>query len=109
VVRQYAFSHLAQTPADAETCDRHSRFYLALLEGREPILRSRAQVQALDDLLREVGNLRAAWDWAVRRGLFAPLAGAVRCFGCLFELEGWLEEGVSLLERSRAPPGGDGG
>ena len=98
VVRQYAFSHLSQTPAGVETGDRHSRYYLALLEGREPDLRSKAQVQTLCGLLGEIDNLRAAWDWAVSRGLFDALAGAVRCFGCLFELMGWLEEGVALLE-----------
>lgn len=98
VVRQYAYFHLSQTPTCSETCDRHSRFYLALLDGREPALRSKAQAPTLRSLLDEIDNLRTAWDWAVRHGLFGALAGAVRCFGCLFELAGWLEEGVALLE-----------
>jgi len=98
VVRQYAFSNLSQTPVCSETCDCHSRFYLALLDGCEPALRSKAQVQTLRGLLDEIDNLRAAWDWAVSWGLFDVLARAVRCFGCLFELAGWLEEGVALLE-----------
>lgn len=98
VVRQYAYAHLSQTPARVETGDRHSRFYLALLEDREPALRSKAQVQTLRGLLVEIDNLRAAWNWAVGQGLCDALAGAVRCFGCLFELAGWLEEGVALLE-----------
>ena len=98
VVRQYAYANLSQTPACSETCDCHSRFYLALLDGCEPALRSKAQVQTLRGMLDEIDNLRAAWDWAVSRGLFDTLARAVRCFGCLFELAGWLDEGVELLE-----------
>ncbi|MCL4258957.1 MAG: hypothetical protein KJZ53_10585 [Anaerolineales bacterium] len=49
-------------------------------------------------LVAESDNLRAAWDWAIGRGLFDAIAPAVRAFGCLFELSGWLEEGVKLLE-----------
>lgn len=98
VVRQYAYANLSQTPACAATCDHHSRFYLALLEGKEPALRSKAQVQVLRGLLDEIDNLRVAWDWAVSHDAFDVLDGAVRCFGCLFELAGWLEEGVTLLE-----------
>lgn len=98
VVRQYAFSHLSQTPACIESRDRHGRFYLALLDGREPALHSSAQIQTLRSLVAESDNLRAAWDWAIGRGLFDAIAPAVRAFGCLFELSGWLEEGVKLLE-----------
>lgn len=98
VVRQYALSEVSHTPQCAETRNRHSRFYLTLLDGREPALRSKAQVQTLLGLLNEIDNLRAAWGWAVSQGMFDVLAGAVRCFGCLFELASWLEEGVALLE-----------
>ncbi len=98
VVRQYAYANLSQTPVCTATCDCHSRYFLALLDGHEPALRSKAQVPTLRSLLDEIDNLRTAWDWAVTHGLFDALARAVRCFGCLFELAGWLEEGVALLE-----------
>ncbi|HMQ29737.1 MAG TPA: tetratricopeptide repeat protein [Chloroflexaceae bacterium] len=98
VVRQYAFSHLAQTPACATTCACHSRFYLALLDGCEPVLRSSAQRQTLRGLVDEIDNLRAAWDWAVAHRTVDALAPAARALGCLFELSGWLEEGVTLLQ-----------
>lgn len=98
VVRQYALAHLAQMPEDWRTRDRHSRFYLALLRDQDTVLRSGAQRQAQRDLMEEIDNLRAAWDWAVKREMFDVIAPAVRGFGCLFELSGWLEEGVALLE-----------
>lgn len=109
VVRQYAFAHLAQTPDYTATCDRHSQFYLALLRDQEYALHSHTQHQALRGLTCEIDNLRAAWDWAVKRRMFDALAPAVRCFGSLFELSGWLGEGVALLEplveAGRAAPG----
>ncbi len=95
VVRQYALAHLMD---DETTRSRHSRYYLALLDGREPDLRSSAQRQTLRSLLDEIDNLRAAWDWAVAQTVFDALAPAVRGFGCLFELSGWLEEGVKVME-----------
>lgn len=98
VVRQYAYANLEQTPACGETCDCHSRFYLALLRDQGDDLRGREQLQALRRLTAEVDNLRAAWDRAVARGMFDALAPAVRSFGNFFELSGWLSEGVALLE-----------
>ncbi len=98
VVRQYSHSHLRQMPDYAETCRRHSRFYLALLDGREPALHSGAQHQTLRSLVEEIDNLRAAWDWAITQRMFDALTPAVRTFGCLFELSGWLDEGIRLLE-----------
>lgn len=98
VVHQYAFSHLGQMPDDVETCDRHSRFYLALLRDQDAALRSRAQRQARRSLTDESDNLRAAWDWAVRRAMFDAIGPALRGFACLFELSGWLDEGVARLE-----------
>src|SRR5690606_25473566 len=98
VVRQYALSYLLQTAAYEEVCNRHSCFYLALLDGCEPALRSSTQRQTLRSLVEEIDNLRAAWDWGVTHGLFDALASATRAFGCLFELSGWLDEGVRLLE-----------
>jgi predicted ATPase/transcriptional regulator with XRE-family HTH domain len=98
VVRQYAYAYLCQMPDCAETCDRHSRFYLARLYGQEPALHSRDQRQVLRSLIDAIDNLRAAWDWAVAQGKFDAIGPALRAFGCLFELSGWLDEGIRLLE-----------
>ncbi len=98
VVRQYALSHLHAMPDDYEAHDRHSRFYLALLNDREPALHSHAQLPTLRSLIVEIDNLRAAWDWVITRRLFDVMVPALRAFGCLFELSGWLEEGEQLLE-----------
>jgi len=98
VVRQYALSHLADDPQGEATCDRHCDFYLALLRDREVALKSAAQREAIRELTDEIGNVRAAWTWAVKRGKFVPLGQALRSFGFLFDIRGWLREGIEQLE-----------
>jgi predicted ATPase/DNA-binding XRE family transcriptional regulator len=99
VVRQYALAHLADNPQDeAATRERYSDFYLALLRDRETALKSAAQREAIRELTDEIDNVRTAWDWAVRREKFASLGPALRSFGLLSDIRGWLGEGIEQLE-----------
>lgn len=98
VVRQYALSYLAEAPDYDATCERHSRYYLALLHHRNRALRSDQQRETLRELIGEVDNLRAAWTWAVSHERIDTLAPGIRTLGLLCELAGWLDEGVQLLD-----------
>jgi predicted ATPase/transcriptional regulator with XRE-family HTH domain len=98
VVRQYALSHLGDDPQSEATHDRHCDFYLALLRDREQALQSAAQREALRELTDEIGNLRAAWVWAVKRENFGAIGQALRCFGWLYEVRGWHGEGIEQVE-----------
>jgi predicted ATPase/DNA-binding XRE family transcriptional regulator len=99
VVRQYAFSHLAEDrQRQAETRDRHCEFYLALLRDREAALKGAAQRAALRELTDEIDNVRAAWAWAVKREKFASIGRALRCFAWLHEVRGWHSEAIEPLE-----------
>jgi predicted ATPase/transcriptional regulator with XRE-family HTH domain len=99
VVRQYALAHLADDAQhEIATRDRHSNFYLALLRDLEKAFKSAAQREAIRQLTDEIDNVRAAWAWAVQCEKFASLGPALRSFGWLFELAGWLGEGIEQLE-----------
>ncbi len=99
VVRQYACSHLADDPqGETATRDRHCDFYLALLRDREKALKSAAQREVIRELTDEIGNVRVAWDWAVRCEKFVLLGPALRCFGWLYDMRGWLGEGIEQVE-----------
>jgi tetratricopeptide (TPR) repeat protein len=50
------------------------------------------------ELTDEIDNVRAAWAWAVRHEKFASLGPALRCFGLLCDIRGWLGEGIEQLE-----------
>jgi predicted ATPase/transcriptional regulator with XRE-family HTH domain len=98
VVRQYAISHLAEHPQGDAARDRHSDFYLALLRDWEVALKGAAQREVIRELTDEIGNVRAAWAWAVKRDSFALLGQALRCFGWLYDIRGWLDEGIEQLD-----------
>jgi predicted ATPase len=99
VVRQYALSHLADDPQrEAVTRDRHCDFYLALLRDQEAALKSAAQREAIRELKDEIGNVRVAWAWAVKREKFGSIGPALRSFALLFDMGGWVRQGIEALE-----------
>jgi tetratricopeptide (TPR) repeat protein len=98
VVRQYALAHLADDPQHEAAHDRHCDFYLALLRGREKALKSAALREAMRELTDEIENVRAAWNWAIEREKFDLIGPNLTAFGRLFELGGWLSDGIEHLE-----------
>jgi tetratricopeptide (TPR) repeat protein len=67
-VRQYAQELLEESGETDETSQRHALFFLALAETAEPELHGPDQVEWLERLEKENGNLRAAMDWALSGG-----------------------------------------
>ncbi len=98
VVRQYARSRLAEGPESQATRDLHCHIYLELLRDRERALRGAAQQETLRELTGEIGNVRAAWSWAVGREEFELLGQAMRCLAWLHEMRGWFHEGIEQID-----------
>ena len=66
LIRQYAAVRLEENMAEEpENRERHSHYYLTLLEEQEPALRSRCQKETLTKLTADIDNLRVAWDFAI--------------------------------------------
>jgi tetratricopeptide (TPR) repeat protein len=67
LLRQYAAERLAEDAAAERLArERHAAYYLAALAEREPRLKGPEQQAALDEIGKDLENVRAAWDWAVR-------------------------------------------
>jgi predicted ATPase len=106
-VRQYALERL-ETSGDAEEARRrHAAYSLGLAEKAEPELRASRQVEWLERLERENGNLRTAMSWALDMDdteSAARLGWALWLFwrfhGHQREGRGWMEV---LLERDVPP------
>jgi len=113
LIRQYAAAHLADDPQhEAAMQERHCDFYLALLRDREVALKGPAQQETIRELTDEIDNIRTAWVWAVKHEKFASLGPALRSFGLLSDIRGWLGEGIEQLEMIgqalRTGPEGEG-
>ncbi len=106
-VRQYAHEKLEER-GEARTVGRsHASFFLALAERAYPELLGARQVEWLDQLDRENGNLMAAVSWALDAGeteTGARLGWALWLFWMIrgYQREGrrWME---TLLERDLSP------
>jgi predicted ATPase/DNA-binding CsgD family transcriptional regulator len=107
-IREFMAERLAKCGALEEARRAHAEHFLAMAEAAEPRLLGRDQAEWLERLARELGNLRAALDWAQasgEAGLGLRLAGALWRF---WELHGLLGEGRARIEEllglDGAPP-----
>jgi predicted ATPase len=99
VIRQYALAHLGSDPQHTAVRDRHADYYLAQLGDRETSLKSAGQREAIRELTDEIDNIRVAWAWAIEREKSAALGEAVKSLGWLYEIGGWLRQGIEQLEQ----------
>ena len=74
LLRQYGGLSLAEDATQlAAVGDRHSQFYADFMQRALPDLKGGRQMQGLAAINTEIGNIRAAWQWAIGHGQ----AGAV--------------------------------
>ncbi|RPJ42948.1 MAG: hypothetical protein EHM21_12180 [Chloroflexi bacterium] len=101
LVEQYAVKSFRECPEEqAAVQARYSRYYLNLFSRSEGRLRGSAQYKALAELAAEIDNFRAAWDWAVTHGELNQIEQTLRVFTILYDMRGWLQEGLDTLGRT---------
>jgi DNA-binding SARP family transcriptional activator/predicted ATPase len=94
LVRQYAAEKLAASPdAEQQVRDRHCATYAAALQRWDEALKGPRQLAALTEIEADLGNARAAWEWAVERGLVRDLDRAMGGLCRFYEWRGRYEEG----------------
>jgi predicted ATPase/transcriptional regulator with XRE-family HTH domain len=100
LLRQFAQQKLAAAPGAKErTRDHHSTFYLEWLQRKEPALKGRQQLAALDEIEREFENVRGAWEWALARGQWERLRKSSVAFGFFMEIRSRHQEAIALLQQ----------
>ena len=94
LLRQYAAEKLAAVQKlEKETRDRHCAFFSAALERWDEKIKGPQQLAALSDLEADLGNARAAWDWAAEQEDVARLDQAMDGLCRFYEWRGRYEEG----------------
>ena len=67
-IRQYALEQLEHHGEAADVYQQHAALFLTLAETAEPLLRGAEQIQWMERLEREHGNLSAAMGWLIAHG-----------------------------------------
>jgi len=102
-IRQYAGEKLASEKLvdgiEAEKVRaRHMQYFLKLAEGLAPKIRSREQIETLDHLELELGNLRLALEWGLQTNIEVELTMAA-VLKWLWHIRTHWSEGVEWLDR----------
>jgi DNA-binding SARP family transcriptional activator/predicted ATPase len=94
LLRQYAEEQLDRSPSgSAAARDRHAAYYLAALERWATDLCGARQLAAVGEIEADIGNVRAAWNWAVEQGQVAWPARALEGLCLFYEWRGHYQEG----------------
>lgn len=84
--RRFAREKLALKPSEEElTRERHGRWYLRFAREHEAGLWTLDRRQALALLEPELGNLRAAWSWAVEKQEADEIAASAWAFDSIYQ------------------------
>ncbi len=98
MVRQYAAEKLASQPdAQREAFRRHTRYYAGFLWDRVEDLRGRRQVEAVQEIRREIENIREGWRRGAEVWDEAEVKKYVEGLALFYELRGWFREGQEIL------------
>jgi predicted ATPase/Tfp pilus assembly protein PilF len=102
-VRELAAAKLAQIPgAYEEARECHCATYSQMLTQLERDLRGAGQARALDKIAGDVGNVRAAWRWAVDHGCTHELLLALEGLHLYYYHRGWVQEGQAAFAAALA-------
>jgi len=100
-IRQFSAEKLESDPArHTETLDRHSDYYCALLADCEHDLKGRRSREALDTIAAALGNVRAAWRWAVQQHRVMAARQALSPLYYFYLMRAYLAEGVEVFRRA---------
>jgi predicted ATPase/DNA-binding SARP family transcriptional activator len=98
LLRQYGEERLADDGAEHRRArDRHCAYYLDFLRRRETALTGRDQRTALAEIAAEIGNIRAAWQWATAQARMDDIAGATHGLWLFHAARGWVWEGSEVF------------
>ena len=101
LVRQFAAEKLEEHPVEKDgACERHCAYYASFLHQREEQLKTGQQKEILAEISAEIGNLRAAWQWAVARVKLEEIDLCLESLYYFYWARNWFHEGQRALEQA---------
>ena len=111
MIREFAAGKLAGRPIEADDAPcRHARHFATQTAGREHEFHGALDRDALQWMLTEADNIRAAWEWGVQQVDSDLLENFLESFLFFFDIQGRYRECVELTGqaldalRSGSPP-----
>jgi len=98
-IREFALERLTASGEEAAIRDRHLATYLALAERAAPELQGAEQRRWLDLVELEHDNMRAALEHAISAGKVDAASRMVSAMWRLWQVRGYLREGLMWCER----------
>lgn len=99
LLRQYALEKLAQSPETVvQAHDRHCTYYTGFLDERSPLLLGLQQKQSLDEIAEDLGNVTAAWNWALKQGRWDDIRRMLPGLSILFSVRAQIQEAAILFD-----------
>jgi DNA-binding SARP family transcriptional activator/predicted ATPase/Tfp pilus assembly protein PilF len=98
LLRQYAAEKLAAAPeAQAQARDQHCTYYTTFLQRHETDLFGAGAAEALTAIRAEIGNVRAAWQWAATQTKLEEMGRGLESLSRFYILAGPFQEGEALI------------
>ncbi len=99
LLRQYAAEKLFAHPQTAaETLAKHAHAYAAFLEQCHENLLGGRQMAAMQEIDAELGNIRAAWEWAVAENEWSIIHKSLEPLHLFCDMQGRFVEGQALFQ-----------
>jgi len=99
LIRQYVEQKARENAEEhMQLHERHAGYYAAWLEKQEDRLQGPRQQEALNEIYREMDNVRSAWNWMVLHQKVSQLQTSLMALFVWHDIRNWLSQGLSLLE-----------
>ncbi len=103
LLRQYVAQRLADSPDDEARCyDRHCSYYATRLKADFQRILDGHQLDVARSIEAEIGNIRAAWSWALAHRRIDFIDSAVPALWPYYEYRCRYLEGASVLAQALA-------
>ena len=99
LVRQFAAEKLVEKSGRGSSVkDLHTEYYLNKLPDWAESLKGPGQVDILEEMDVEIGNLVAAWGWAAKRGQVESIDQSLEGLCLYYDLRARLQEGQTACQ-----------
>ncbi|MBV7337541.1 hypothetical protein KFU94_56800 [Chloroflexi bacterium TSY] len=97
LLRQFGELELEGSSDKTNTRDAHATYYAKYLSEKGTELKGPRQIDALDEIEREIGNIQQAWLWVIDQKQLTSMAQMIEGLGMFYEWKGRYSEGETAF------------